>query len=504
MPRALSRGEENMLLEESTLFEQSVKGRTGYSLPPSDVPIAEVPKGILRKESAALPELSEADVVRHFVRLSTYNYNKDAGFYPLGSCTMKYNPKVADLTPTFEGFANTHPYQPVETVEGNIKLIKELESYLAEISGLDAVTLQPCAGAHGEMTGILCVRAYHESKDDLRKKVIIPDSAHGTNPASVAICGYSVVEAKSNEEGLLTPEAVAKVMDEDVAAIMITNPNTLGIFETHIKEIADIVHAKGGLVYMDGANLNALMGISRPGDFGVDVMHFNLHKTFATPHGGGGPGSGPIGVKKMLVPFLPNPVCHPHKSGDLPNSPDSRLRGNDRSIGRVKAFYGNFSVLVRGYTYIREMGPDGLKRATELAVLNAAYIKARLSQDYYVPYCTPSLHECVFSDKFQNEHDVKTLDIAKRLMDYGQHPPTIYFPLIVHGAIMIEPTETENKAACDAFCDAMIKIAEECRTNPDLVKSAPKTTFRKRLDEARAVKDPRLKVARKCGERCES
>ncbi len=473
-----------MLIEENTLFEQSVSGRIGYSLPEADVAVnAELPQKLRRKKMAELPELSEADVVRHFVRLSTYNYNKDAGFYPLGSCTMKYNPKVADSAVQIEGFKNSHPYQPAETVHGNLELMQNFEKYLAELSGMDAVTLQPAAGAHGELTGMMVIRAYHSANGNPRKKVIIPDSAHGTNPASTALCGYSVVEVKSNEEGLLTPEAVAKVLDDDVAAIMITNPNTLGIFEYHIKEIADMVHAKGGLVYMDGANLNALMGVSRPGDFGIDVMHFNLHKTFATPHGGGGPGSGPVGVKKALEPFLP---------------------GHSKSIGQVKAFYGNFAVIVRGYAYIREMGPDGLKRATELAVLNATYIKERLSKHYHLPYTRPSLHECVFSDKFQNENDIKTLDIAKRLMDYGMHPPTIYFPLIVHGSIMIEPTETENKAACDEFCDIMIKIAEECKTTPDVVHNAPTKTFRRRLDEAKAVKDPRLTVARTCCECSES
>lgn len=460
-----------MLLEESTLFEQSTAGRVGFSLPAPDVPVAHLPQNLRRKALARLPELSEADVVRHFVRLSSYNYNKDAGFYPLGSCTMKYNPKIADATPAYAGFANSHPYQPEDSVQGNLELMRNLEKYLAEISGLETVNLQPAAGAHGELTGMLVIRAYHEANGNPRKKVIIPDSAHGTNPASAAICGYSVAEVKSNSDGLLTPEAVAKIMDQDVAAIMITNPNTLGIFENHIKEIADIVHAKGGIVYMDGANLNALMGISRPGDFGVDIMHFNLHKTFATPHGGGGPGSGPIGVKKFLMPYLP---------------------GHEKSIGRVKAFHGNFSILVRAYTYIREMGPDGLRRASELAVLNAAYIRARLSKHYYLPYSTPSLHECVFSDKLQEANGIKTLDIAKRLMDFGMHPPTIYFPLIVHGAIMIEPTETENKAACDEFCDAMIKIAGECKTSPETVRASPTRTFRRRLDEARAVKEAKL------------
>jgi glycine dehydrogenase subunit 2 len=477
-----------MFIEEETLFEQTSPGRMGYSLPECDVPEpSALSANICRKAKAELPELSEADVVRHFVRLSTYNYNKDAGFYPLGSCTMKYNPKSADAAAAMEGFSKSHPYQPAETVTGNLQLMKELENYLAEISGLDAVTLQPAAGAHGELTGMLVIRAYHLDKHkNPRKKVIIPDSAHGTNPASVALCGYAAIEIKSDSSGILAPEAVKAIMDEDVAAIMITNPNTLGIFEPHIKEIADIVHAKGGLVYMDGANLNALMGISRPGDFGVDVMHFNLHKTFATPHGGGGPGSGPIAVKKFLEEYLPN-------GGSRDSSPAKA--GHPKSIGRMKAFYGNFSVLLRAYAYIREMGAEGLKRASELAVLNAAYIKARLSKYYNLPYSTDSLHECVFSDKAQNEFGIKTLDIAKRLMDYGMHPPTIYFPLIVHGAIMIEPTETENKAACDQFCEAMIKIAEECKTNPEIVKNAPTKTFRRRLDEVKAVKDPRLKIA---------
>lgn len=462
-----------MLLETKSIFDESVDGRVGFSLPELDVPLPKgLPSEIVRKSKAGLPELSEADVVRHFLRLSTYNYNKDAGFYPLGSCTMKYNPKVADVACQIDGFANAHPYQPTETAGGCFQLMKALEKFLAEISGMDAVSLQPAAGAHGELAGMLVIRAYHEAKANPRKKVLIPDSAHGTNPASCAIAGYQTVEVKSNGEGQLRAEDVKRVMGDDVAAIMITNPNTLGVFEAHIKDIVDVVHAKGGLVYMDGANLNAIMGITRPGDFGVDVMHFNLHKTFATPHGGGGPGAGPIGVKKDLAPFLPE---------------------REKSIGRMKAFYGNFGVLVRAYAYILEMGAKGLKRASELAVLNANYIKVLLKDYYHLPYSTPSLHECVFSDKFQNSFDVKTLDIAKRLMDFGLHPPTIYFPLIVHGAIMIEPTETENKAACDEFCDAMIKIAEECKTNADIVKSAPHRTFRRRMDEARAVKEACIK-----------
>ncbi len=479
--------------EEPTIFEQSVPGRKGFEVNKLDVPIIDphqiFGENILRKTPAALPELCETDVTRHFTRLSALNYHKDIGFYPLGSCTMKYNPKVANETASLSGFSNTHPYQDTSTVQGNLELIYNLERDLAEISGMDAVTCWPAAGSHGELTGMLMIRAYQKANGNPRKKVLIPDSAHGTNPASAAICNYEVVQIKSNDEGIIDPEEVKKAMNEDVAAIMITNPNTLGVFEKNFKEIADIVHSKGGLVYCDGANLNALMGYVRPGEIGCDVIHMNLHKTFATPHGGGGPGSGPVGVTKVLEPFLPTPIVKKQDDGlyylDF-NRP--------RSIGRIKSFFGNYAVLVRAYSYIKELGAEGLKRAAQLAVLNANYIRAKLMDYYDLPYKSDVLHECVFSDKIQNAFGIKTSDIAKRLMDYGFHPPTVYFPLIVHGALMIEPTETESKALLDLFCEAMISIARECKENPEIVKSAPHNTFRGRLDEVKAAREPHLKA----------
>ena len=477
--------------EEPTVFEQSVPGRTGFKFGRTDVPETDIRSALgtlFRKTPAELPELSETDVARHFTRLSTLNYNKDIGLYPLGSCTMKYNPKVANKAAALTGLCQTHPYQDPATVQGNLELIYNLQNYLADISGMDAVTLWPAAGSHGELAGMLMIRSYHKSKGNPRKKVLIPDSAHGTNPASAAICGYDVVEVKSDGCGLVDPEDVAKHMDEEVAAIMVTNPNTLGIFENNFKRVADMVHAKGGLVYCDGANLNALMGYVKIGGIGCDVMHFNLHKTFATPHGGGGPGAGPVGVGKILEPFLPVPIVV--KNGGRYELVQER----PQSIGRMKSFFGNFGVLIRAYTYIKEMGGEGLTAATRLAVLNANYIKARLKGAYEIPYDCPVLHECVFSDEIQNKHGVKTLDIAKRLMDYGFHPPTIYFPLIVHGAIMIEPTETENKALLDRFCDAMLSIAKECEESPETVLKAPNKTYRRRLDEVRAAREPRLKA----------
>jgi len=479
-----------LAFEEPTVFEQSVAGRQGFDVPPCDVPElnTDTIKGApLRKDAADLPELSEVDVVRHFTRISINNYNKDQGLYPLGSCTMKYNPKSANRVVSYPGFAETHPYQPIETVQGNLELLFNLERYLAEISGMDAVTLWPAAGSHGELTGMLMIRAYHETNGNPRKKVLIPDSAHGTNPASAAIANYEVVQIKSNGNGLITTKEVLEVMDEEVAAIMITNPNTLGLFEEHFREIADIVHAKGGLVYCDGANLNALMGYVKLGEIGCDVMHMNLHKTFATPHGGGGPGAGPVGVKKILEPFLPTPIVVKNKN-DF-----SLVEERPKSIGRIKSFFGNFGVLLRAYSYIRELGGSGLKEVTQRAVLNANYVRVRLKDTFHLPYDDHCLHECVFSDKIQNEFGVKTLDIAKRLMDYGFHPPTIYFPLIVSGALMIEPTETENKDELDGFSDAMIAIAEEAKNNPDLLKSAPTKPFRRRLDEVKAAKEPCLK-----------
>ncbi|MBT3181879.1 MAG: aminomethyl-transferring glycine dehydrogenase subunit GcvPB [Deltaproteobacteria bacterium] len=483
-------GTEGLLYEEPTLFEQSAKGRKGICLGKADVPemkMGEEFGSLVRDKAPDLPELAEVDVVRHFTRLSIQNYSKDLGFYPLGSCTMKHNPRIANKAAAMPGFTDTHPYQPADSVQGNLELCYELENMLAKISGMDSVTLWPAAGSHGELTGMLMIRAYHTSKGNPRSKVLIPDSAHGTNPASAAICHYKVQSIKSGPDGLLDPSAVEEAMDEEVAAIMITNPNTLGIFEENFKKVADIVHSKGGLVYLDGANLNALMGYVKPGEIGADVMHFNLHKTFGTPHGGGGPGAGPVGVVKELSPFLPLPRIN--KNEDHYNI----SYNSDTSIGRINTFFGNFAVLVRAYTYIRELGATGLKEATEMAVLNANYIRARLSGTFNLPYDKPVLHECVFNDKIQNEFGVKTLDIAKRLMDYGFHPPTVYFPLIVSGAIMIEPTETECKSILDDFCDAMIAIAKECEKDPDLVKTAPHHPFRRRIDEVKAAKEMCLK-----------
>ncbi|MBL7685292.1 MAG: aminomethyl-transferring glycine dehydrogenase subunit GcvPB [Deltaproteobacteria bacterium] len=485
-----SQAKKGFLFDEPVLFERSAEGRKGFSLPELDVPEVKhhdlFSEKYFRKDTPLLPELSELDVVRHFTRLSQWNYSIDTGFYPLGSCTMKYNPKVNEEAARMSGFVKAHPYQPESSLQGALQVMFELQEYLAEMSGMDAVTLQPAAGAHGEFAGLLAIKAYHTQKGNPRKKILIPDTAHGTNPASSAICNYQVIEIKSRETGVLTPEAVAAVMDEDVAALMLTNPNTLGLFEKHIEEISKIVHAKGGLVYCDGANQNALVGQARVGDMGVDVLHFNLHKTFTTPHGGGGPGAGPVGVKKILEPFLPIPRIV-KKDSIFALDYDQPL-----SVGRVRAFYGNFGMLLRAYTYIREMGPEGLKQVSEMAVLNANYVKARLKPYYQLAYDQVCMHECVFSDKKQQAQGVKTMDIAKRLMDYGFHPPTVYFPLVVTGALMIEPTETESVETIDQFCEAMISIANECQTNPDLVRSAPHVTHVSRLDEVRAVKEPRL------------
>ena len=483
-------GTDGLLFEEPTVFAQSVSGRRGVSFGKSDVPAFDPCAafgGIIRDGAPPLPELSEVDVTRHFTRLSIQNYSKDLGFYPLGSCTMKHNPKIANRAAAIHGFADTHPYQPAETVQGNLEVAWELERLLAEISGMHAVTLWPAAGSHGELTGMLMVRAYHTAKGNPRKKVIIPDSAHGTNPASASTCHYEVVTVASGPDGLLDPKAVESVMDEEVAAIMITNPNTLGIFEENFKKVADIVHSKGGLVYMDGANLNALMGYVKPGEIGADVMHFNLHKTFGTPHGGGGPGAGPVGCSSALEPYLPIPRVEKNK-GEYSVSFD-----RPESIGRINSFYGNFGVLIRAWAYIRELGGEGLIGVTRMAVLNANYVRKRLEGSFALPYDKPTLHECVFSDELQSPKGIKTLDIAKRLMDYGMHPPTVYFPLIVHGAIMIEPTETEPKSVIDGFCDAMLSIAKECEESPDAVTSAPSRPFRRRLDEVRAAKDAILK-----------
>ncbi|HEV7485717.1 MAG TPA: aminomethyl-transferring glycine dehydrogenase subunit GcvPB [Thermoanaerobaculia bacterium] len=473
------------------IFEHSKRGRRGYRLPALDVPPAELTPSLMRDEIADEVEVSEVDVIRHFTRLSKLNVSIDAGLYPLGSCTMKHNPRLNEEIARTPGFALSHPLQPDHQVQGNLALLWHIERTLMEIFGLPRVTLQPVAGAHGELTGILMVHKALAKSGNARKYILIPDSAHGTNPASAAFAGYQIKELKSNSRGTVDIDTLAAAVTEDVAALMITVPNTLGVFETDIKRFADILHEKGAYLYCDGANLNSFVGIARPGDMGIDVIHSNLHKTFSTPHGGGGPGAGPVGVSEKLVPFLPTPTVEQREDGTYYLD-----HGHPDSIGRVRAFNGNFNVLVRALTYMRSMGPDGLRRIAQIAVLNANYIRARLRGSYHLPYDAPSLHEVVFSDKLQTAKDVHTLDIAKRLMDYGFHPPTIYFPLIVAGALMIEPTESEPKEELDAFCDAMIAIAKECEERPELVRSAPHTTPVRRLDEARAARQPVLRWKR--------
>src|SRR5437899_1074321 len=434
-----------------------------------------------------MPEVSEIEIIRHFTRLSTWNYAIDLGMYPLGSCTMKYNPRVNEVVSRLDGLANGHPCQPEDICQGALRIIKILSECLTEITGMEAITLQPAAGAHGELTGLLMVRAYQQSKGNPRKKILIPDSAHGTNPATAGMVGYSVENLKSNARGMVDTAALTAQTNEDVAALMLTNPNTLGIFEQEIHKIAEIMHAKGSLLYMDGANMNALVGKVRPGDFGVDVMHLNLHKTFSTPHGGGGPGAGPVLMKKFLEPFRPVPVLTVKPGGTLAldvNRP--------RSIGRVRAYCGNFGVLVRALAYTLAYGP-GIRQATEDAVLNANYIRKKLEGVYDLPYSLPSMHEVVFSDARQKKHGVSTMDIAKRLIDYGFHPYTTAFPLIVPGALMVEPTESESKEECDLFVDAMRAIAEEAATNPEVVKTAPHSTRVRRLDEVGAARKPILR-----------
>jgi len=478
-------GTTGLILNEPLLWEKGKRGRSGFSLPRRDVAPSPL-DAALTGEGPDFPDLSEVDVVRHYTRLSTWNFGVDTGMYPLGSCTMKYNPKTNERQASLPGFAGAHPLLPTNLQQGALRLISELEQYLAEITGMDAVTLQPAAGAQGELTGMLLMHAYHQSKGSPRSKIIVPDTAHGTNPASAALCKYRPVPVKSNEQGILTVDAVLEVMDEDTAGIMVTNPNTLGLFEENIKKIAEIVHSKGGLVYGDGANMNAVMGIVRMGDIGIDVLHLNLHKTFSTPHGGGGPGSGPVCVKSHLEPFLPIPRVIKKKdqfilSDDLPDS-----------IGKLHAFYGNFGVLVKAYNYIRSMGPENLKKASQLAVLNANYVKEMLCGVLHLAYDRPCMHECVFSDRLQKEQKVTTLEMAKRLMDYGFHPPTIYFPLVVNGAIMIEPTETESKENIDEFIEAIKSIVNEAKEAPELVREAPKKCKVKRMDETAAARQPRL------------
>ena len=476
---------------DKLIFELSSPGRVGYSLPEADIPVSDpaalLPAKHLRPAPPELPEVSEFDVVRHYTRLSQWNYGVDTHFYPLGSCTMKYNPKINEDMARLPGFARLHPLAPEAAAQGALRLVYELSHYLAEIAGMDAVSLQPAAGAQGELAGILMIRAYHRSRKDKRTKVLIPDSAHGTNPASTAIAGFTVVQLKSDAAGEVDLHDLERNLDESVAAFMITVPNTLGIFESNILEITEMCHAKGVQVYMDGANLNAILGIARPGDLGFDVVHMNLHKTFTTPHGGGGPGAGPVGVKAHLAPFLPAPVVV--KSEDGYRLDDKR----PHSIGKLQAFWGNFGMLVRAYAYIRTMGPDGLRAVADNAVLNANYVMKRLEPHYDLPYAGPCMHECVFSARRQKKHGVTAMDIAKRLLDLGFYAPSTYFPLVVEEALMIEPTETESRETLDAFCDAMIQIAREAEASPGVIHDAPITTPVRRLDQTRAARQPDLR-----------
>lgn len=477
---------------DSLIFEISREGRTAYSLPQNDVnelPLDSlIPSQFLNEKEVNLPEVSEVDVVRHFTNLSNKNYGVDTGFYPLGSCTMKYNPKINEDMAALDKFADLHPYQPEDTVQGALELLYNLEKYLSEISGMARTTLQPAAGAHGELVGLMVIKAYHESRGDKKRtKIIVPDSAHGTNPSSAQVAGFDIVEIKSDKYGAVDMEALKAVLSDEIAGLMLTNPSTLGLFEKNIKEIADLVHEAGGLLYYDGANMNAIMGITRPGDMGFDVMHYNLHKTFSTPHGGGGPGSGPVGVREDLARFLPCPMVE--KKGDKYvldyDCPDS--------IGKVKGFYGHFGVNVRAYTYILSMGAEGLKEASEVAVLNANYMMNKLKHHFYLPLDQVCKHEFVLGGLKEDNLEVSTLDIAKRLLDYGYHPPTVYFPLIVDQAIMVEPTETESKETLDSFIEAMIQIAEEAEKDPQILKGAPHDTPVRRIDEAKAAKDLILK-----------
>jgi glycine dehydrogenase subunit 2 len=491
MSNKITKASRHVSQNEGLIFEKSSPGKRAFDLPPFDVPAADPAKALganHRSEGVAgFPEVSEIEVLRHFTRLSTWNYAIDLGMYPLGSCTMKYNPRVNEFVARLDGIATEHPLQPQVLSQGCLKIMRLLEQCLLEITGMDALTLQPAAGAQGELTGLLLIRAYLEGQGNARKKVLIPDSAHGTNPATAVIAGYQVENIKSDSRGQVDVEKLRELVTEDVAALMITNPSTLGIFEQRISDIAAILHAKGSLLYMDGANMNALAGMARPGDFGVDVMHLNLHKTFSTPHGGGGPGAGPVAMKKFLESFRPIPVLVETGGGELALEQD-----RPRSIGRVKAFSGNFGVLVRALAYILAYGP-GIRQATEDAVLNANYIRKHLEGVFTLPYTLPSMHEVVFSDAMQKENGVNTMDIAKRLIDYGFHPYTTAFPLIASGALMIEPTESESKEECDLFIEAMRAIAEEAASNPDVVKLAPHSTRISRLDEVAAARKPVLR-----------
>lgn len=477
------------------IFEITKEGRVGYNLSELDVPEVDLsshlPSGFERQESPELPEVSELDIMRHYTALSNRNHGVDTGFYPLGSCTMKYNPKINEAVARYAGFANIHPLQDESTVQGAMEIMYDLQQHLAEITGMPEVTLQPAAGAHGEWTALMMIRAFHESNGESnRTKVLVPDSAHGTNPASATVAGFDTVTVKSNDQGLVDIEDLRSKVGPDTAALMLTNPNTLGLFEEDILEMAAIVHGVGGKLYYDGANLNAVLSKARPGDMGFDAVHLNLHKTFTGPHGGGGPGSGPVGVTSELAPFLPKPVLV--KEGDTFTFEYDR----PQSIGRVKPFYGNFGIYLRAYTYIRSMGPDGLKAVTEYAVLNANYMMRRLEPYFDLPYTQHCKHEFVLSGRRQKKLGVRTLDMAKRLLDFGFHPPTIYFPLNVEEGMMIEPTETESKETLDSFIDAMIQIAKEVEENPEIVQEAPHTTVINRLDETKAARHPVLRYTK--------
>lgn len=479
-------------MDDKLIFEKSKKGRKAYTLPKwNGEKNLNVDEKYIRSGRIGLPEESEQEIIRHYVNLSTKNHHVDKGFYPLGSCTMKYNPKINEKLASLEGFTEIHPYQDENSIQGVLELYHELDSMLSEVSGMSKVSLQPVAGAHGEWTALKVIRAYHETKGNVRKKVIIPDTAHGTNPASIIMAGYDVVQLDSNEEGLVDVDELRAAFDEDTAAFMITNPNTLGLFEKNIKEIAEIVHSKGGLLYMDGANFNALLGIIKPADMGFDIMHFNLHKTFSTPHGGGGPGAGPIGVVEKLIPFLPIP--------DVVKE-DNKYKLNynvPQTIGKVHSFYGNYLVLVRAYIYMKVLGSDGLHRVSENSIINANYVKKMLEGYYDLPYKQHCMHEVVFSGENLSQYGIKTLDVAKRLLDFNIHAPTIYFPLLVHEAIMIEPTETEGKEVLDNFIAVMKQIAQEAQEDPEKLKMAPETTPVRRLNESLAAKNLNLKYEEK-------
>ncbi|NUN14419.1 MAG: aminomethyl-transferring glycine dehydrogenase subunit GcvPB [Myxococcales bacterium] len=487
-------------MNEPLIFERSVPGRFAFSLPGepdnAEACVQVIPDKFRRKTRPLLPEVNEVELVRHYTRLSQWNYGIDTGPYPLGSCTMKHNPRINEAVARLEGFTAGHPYHPELWLQGSLNLMFALETFLGEISGLPGVTLQPAAGAHGEFTGVRIMRRALLQRDgNPRSQMIVPDTAHGTNPATCAMNGYSVVHVASNDKGIVDADSIVALMTDDVAGIMITNPNTLGLFEEQLPAIAAIVHAKGGYVYGDGANLNSLLGRARPGDLGVDIMHFNLHKTFSTPHGGGGPGAGPVGVTEALERFLPVPrIRKAVKDGGETYYLEMN---NADSIGRIKAFFGNFGMLVRAYAYIRELGPDGLKQVTDMAVLNANYVLAGLRDTYHVPYDRLCMHECVVTDKYLHKVGVKTMDVAKRLIDYGFHPPTVYFPLCVAGALMIEPTETESKQSLDEFVEAMLTVAKESLENPELLLTAPHRTRVSRMDEVRAARQMELRFQSK-------